>query len=198
MVVEWIAGSIESHIVRQSDWQIAFRYRHDPAALAVDHRNRAAPVALARNAPVAQAEIDLADTDGRIAVRCALEPSRDLFLRLLHAHAVEKARIDQSSVTVICGVGDDEGVGLLSRRAHHRRIAEPIFVGEVEVALVVCRAAEDRARAVVRQDEVGGVDRKLPVWIEGMESLHAGLQTLLLGGIYQLLCSAVTSALLDE
>src|SRR5262249_61702250 len=75
---------------------------------------------------------------------------------------------------------------------------EPIFVVERDVALVGCRAAEDRARAVVHHDEVGDIDRKLPVWIEGMESLHPGVETLLLGGIYQLLCSAVASALRDE
>ena len=35
-------------------------HRHDAAGLAMDDRDRAAPVALARDAPVAQAEVDLA------------------------------------------------------------------------------------------------------------------------------------------
>src|SRR5258708_29268651 len=131
-------------------------------------------------------------------MRCPLESLCNLLLRLLHAHAVEKARIDYAAVAFICGVGDDEGVGLLSWRAHHWRVAEAVFVGEVEAALVVCRAAEDRARAVVHHHEIGDIDRKLPVRVEGVESLHAGVETLLLGGIYQLLCSAVASAFRDE
>src|SRR5262249_9625270 len=149
----------------------------DAAALAVDHWNRAAPVALARNAPVAQAEIDLTRADRTIAARFVFEAARDLFLRLLDGHAVEEARIDHAPVAVIGGVGDDEGARVLSRRAHHRDIAKPVLVDEVEVTLVMRRAAEDRARAVVHQDEVGDIDRKLPRRVEGMERLHPGVET---------------------
>ena len=164
----------------------------------MDHRDRAAPVALARNAPVAQAEIDLARGDGAVAAGGVLEPPRDLFLRLLDGHAVEKARIDHAAVAVIGGVGDDEAVRILSRRAHHRRVAEPVFVGEIEVALVVRRAAEDRAGAVVHQDEICDVDRQLPSWIERMDRLDAGVEALLLGGVDDLLRGAVAFAFRDE
>jgi hypothetical protein len=51
----------------------------------------------------------------------------------------------------------DEGVD-------HRQVVLP---REVEVALVVGRAAEDRAGAVVHQDEVGDVDRQFPVGSKG-------------------------------
>src|SRR5262249_59281032 len=105
------------------------------------------PVALARNAPVAQAEIDLARADRTIAMRCVLEPARDLLLRLRDSHAVEETRIDHASVAIIGGIGDDEGARVLSRRAHHPPHPHAPFVGEVEIALVVRPAAEDRARA---------------------------------------------------
>src|SRR3954454_865286 len=59
MALERIAWPVEVDIIWQRYGQIALRHRHGAAALAVDHRDRAAPVALARNAPVAQAEIDL-------------------------------------------------------------------------------------------------------------------------------------------
>src|SRR5690242_20316734 len=60
MAVERIARSVEGDVLRQRDRQIFFRHRHDAAFLAVDDRDRAAPITLARNAPVAQAVIDLA------------------------------------------------------------------------------------------------------------------------------------------
>src|SRR5262245_36461150 len=164
----------------------------------MDHRDRAAPIALARNAPVAQPEIDLAFGHRPIVTRYLLEPACDLRLRLFDAHAVKKARIDYAPVAVVGGIGDDEGAGVLTRRTDHRRVAEAVLVGEVEVALVVCGAAEDRAGAVVHDDEIGDVDRKPPTAIEGMDSLHPGVETLLLRGIDQLLRGAVAFALGDE
>ena len=97
------------------------------------------------------------------------QPLRHLFLGLLDGHAVEEARIDHAAVAVIGGVGDDEGLGVLAFGTHHRGVAEPVFVDEIEVALVVRRAAEDRAGAVFHQHEVGDIDRQLPVGIERMD-----------------------------
>jgi hypothetical protein len=125
----------------------------------VDHRDRAAPVALARNAPVPQAEIHLAFADRRIAADLGFQPLGHLFLRLLDGHAIEEARIDHAAFAVIGGIGDNKGFWVLAFGTDHRRVAEPIFVDEVEVALVVRRAAEDRAGAVLHQHEVGDVDR---------------------------------------
>ena len=144
------------------DRQLLRRHRHDAAVLAVDDRDRAAPVALARDAPVAQAEIDLALGDRPAAAHLALEPARHLLLRLVDAHAVEEARVDQAAVAVIGGVGDREGRRVGAGRADHRRVAEAVFVDEVEVALVVRRAAEDGAGAVFHQDEIGDIDRQRP------------------------------------
>src|SRR4029450_8779640 len=109
MALERIAGTVEVDGIGQRNRQVAFRHWHDTAALAVDDRDRAAPVALARNAPVAQAEIDLARADRTIAMRCLLEPARDFPLRLRDRHAVEETRIDHASVAVVGGVGYDEG-----------------------------------------------------------------------------------------
>src|SRR5262249_50744410 len=73
-----------------------------------------------------------------------------------------------------------------------------IFVDEVEVALVVRRAAEDGARAVFHQYEVRDVYRQLPARIERVDRLHAGVETELLGGLDHLLGGAVPAALGDE
>ena len=69
-----------------------------------------------------------------------------------------------------------------------------VFVDEVEVALVVRGAAEDRSGAVFHQHEIGDVNRQLPVRIERMDRADAGVETLLLGGIDDLLRGAVRFA----
>ena len=99
------------------------------------------------------------------------QPPRDVFLRLLDRHAVEEARIDHQPVVDERRVGDDERFRIDARRAHHRHVAEPVLVDEVEVALVVRRAAEDRAGAVFHQDEIRDVDRQRPVGSNGWIAL---------------------------
>src|SRR6185312_2565136 len=50
-----VARLVEGDVVRQHDRQLIGGYGLRPAGLAIDDRDRAAPVALARDAPVAQA-----------------------------------------------------------------------------------------------------------------------------------------------
>jgi hypothetical protein len=108
MMVERVARSVEADVLRQCNRQILVRHRHHVALRAVDHRDRTTPITLARNAPVAQAEIHLPLTDGCIATRLTLKALRYIFFGLLDRHAIEEARIDHAAVTVIGGVGDDE------------------------------------------------------------------------------------------
>src|SRR5207249_30548 len=54
MMIERITRDLEAHILRQCHRQILFRHRDDPARAAMDDRDRATPIALPRNAPVAQ------------------------------------------------------------------------------------------------------------------------------------------------
>ncbi len=53
MTVERIAGHVERDVVGELHGQIGVRNRNDPARRAMDHGDGAAPIALARNAPVA-------------------------------------------------------------------------------------------------------------------------------------------------
>src|SRR5271169_1881135 len=71
--------------------QVLGRHRHHPAGLAMDDRDRTAPIALPRNAPVAQPEIHLALCRRTIAAHVVLEPTGDFLLRLRDGHAVEEA-----------------------------------------------------------------------------------------------------------
>src|SRR5262249_19226027 len=102
------------------------------------------------------------------------------------------------AVAVIGGVGDDEGLRIDVGRTDHRRVAEPVPGDEVEVALIVRRAAEDRAGAVLPQDEGRHVDRQLPGRIERMQRLDAGVEAELFGFVEILLRDAGGLARGDE
>ena len=54
MVVERVARHVEADILRQDYRQVLLRHRDDPAGAAMDDRDRTAPIALARDPPVAQ------------------------------------------------------------------------------------------------------------------------------------------------
>ncbi len=189
-MVERVAGLVEGHILRQHHRQVRIRHRHHIAFRAMDHRDRAAPVALARNAPVPQAKIHLALADRRITADFGFQPLRHLVLGLLDGHTVEEARIDHAAVAVIGGVGDHKALGVLAFRTHDGGVAECVFVDEVEIALVVRRAAEDGAGAVFHQYEVRDIDRQLPVGIERMYRADTGVEALLLRGVDNLLRGA--------
>jgi hypothetical protein len=60
------------------------------------------------------------------------------------------------------------------------------------------RAAEDRARAVLHQDEVRDIDRQRPGRVEGMRDAQARVEAELLGLVDVLLRRAGALALLDE
>ena len=87
-----------------------------------------------------------------------------------------------------------------SRVARHEDVdhRQPVLAREVEVALVVRRAAEDRAGAVVHQDEVGDPDRQLHAGSSGCTHPQAGVDAALLGGLDLLLAGAELRGLGDE
>src|SRR5205085_873169 len=90
MMIEWIARNVETDIRRQYDGQILLGHWDDPAGAAIDHRDRAAPIALARNAPVAQ------PVNRRPFAKPELfEPLARGPLRFRDRQAVEESGIDQ-------------------------------------------------------------------------------------------------------
>src|SRR6187402_1435825 len=68
MAVERIAATVEGHVLRQLYREVLLRHRNDAAHRAMDHGDGAAPIALPRDAPVAQAELGAA-----LALRLALD-----------------------------------------------------------------------------------------------------------------------------
>ena len=84
------------------------------------------------------------------------------------------------AVVDIGDIADVEARRIGARRNHHRLHRQAVFAGEIEIALVMGRAAEDGAGAVFHEHEIGDIDRQLPVGIEGMDRLQLGAVALLL------------------
>ena len=198
MAVKRIAGLIERHVVGQLDRQVFGRDRHDAANLAMDDRNRATPIALAGNAPVSELVVDLPLGLRPVAEHRLLQPARNFLLGLLDRHAIEKARIDHHAVAVVGDLVDGEGRGVGARRRDHRRRAKAIGVDEIKIPLIVGRAAENRARAVFHQHEIGDIDRQAPVGVERVNHFEARVIAPLLRGLDRSDRRPNPAAFLDE
>ena len=73
--------------------------------------------------------------------------------------------------------------GVFAGRQNDRHDRKPITAGEVHVALIAGRAAENGAGAVLHQDEVRDVNGKLPVLVERMDGANAGIESALFSGL---------------
>ena len=62
VAIQRVAWNIKSHIVWQTNGQIFFLLRHNTAAIAVYNWDRAAPIALPAQAPIAQAVLCFSQT----------------------------------------------------------------------------------------------------------------------------------------
>ncbi len=169
VAVERVARLVDDDVVGQAHRQVVRRHRHDAVVGAMDDGNRAAPVALARDAPVAQAVVDLALSLRGAGEHGRLEAAGDLFLGGVDGHAVEEIGIDQFAVAdvgLVAGLELKDPLGRLGpvlervEGGDDRNDRQVVLGGEVVVALVVRRAAEDGAGAVVHQHEVGDVNRQ--------------------------------------
>ena len=78
-----VVGRLIALDLRQAQRQLLFRQRHVAALFALDNRDRLAPIALAREDPVAQLIVDLL-----VAEALFLHVVLDLFLRLFDGKAV--------------------------------------------------------------------------------------------------------------
>ena len=142
--------------VRQLDGEIRLGHGHRAALVAVDDRDRRTPVALARDAPVVQADSSRrrcrgrAPTASRRSARFASSTGRPVnspeFTRRAPSVSVygdleRRVRVDDLRT------GDDPD----DRQIERRR--------ELEVALVVAGNGHDRAGSVLHQHVVGDPDR---------------------------------------
>ena len=192
-MLQGIARPAELDVLGQGHRQLLARHRHDAAGTAMDHRDRAAPVALPRDAPVAQPIRGLAAADAE-----PLEARDDALLGACHVEPVEEAGIDHPAVAQIRLVADREALGIGARRQDHGDHRQAVFAGELEIALVVRRAAEDGAGAVLHEHEVGDVDRQRDPFDQGVLAAEAGIEADLLGALERLLAGGGRGAFGDE
>ena len=115
--------------------ELVVRDRHQTTVLAVDDRDRAAPVALARDQPVAQPEVDRL-----VTAALALQPGDDRPLALHRGQPVEFTRVDQVFVVGVAHEGlPGLGLGAVAR-GDDLADGQPERLREVVIALVVGRA----------------------------------------------------------
>ncbi|MCY1426309.1 hypothetical protein D9M71_421270 [compost metagenome] len=148
------ASAVRHHVFWQYHRQLVFRHRDVATAVAVDDRNRAAPVALTADAPVAQAELG-----ARSAEVFLQQGDFDRVEGTGKVQAIELAGVDQLAVLTIgrlprlrrcvAGTGADH---VLDRQV--------VLVGELVIAFVVSRHSHHCAIAVVHQDIVGDPHRQ--------------------------------------
>ena len=127
----------------------------DLAAIRTVHdRDRAAPVALPRQQPVAQAVADRG-----VPETALVEPGDDALFRLGARQAAERTGVDEH---LVLGMGRECAavLGLVpTGGTHDGPDLDAVPLRKGVVALVVCGHGHDRARPVAHQDVVGDPDR---------------------------------------
>ena len=174
-------------VFRQADGQVLFGNGHDAAFGAVDRGDGVAPIALAADQPIAQAEFHLATTaagsfqgvdDGLLA-----------FGMLAAHHAGVGAGLDQTAfgfhgafpvdaghdpVLLVCQLAI-QGIVLGHDDGDDGQI---VLAGEFEVALVAAGNGHDRTGTVVGDHIVGHPDGHL-LAVDGIDDIAAGECTVL-------------------
>ena len=160
---ERVAGRGEVRVVGQQDGQLIVRHGYGATRGALDDRNRAAPIALARHAPVAQAVLRGGFTGAlrdQLLDRCG-----DGFLG---GETIQEVGVVDDAVAGIGLATDRVGGRIFAGRQHDGLEGQAVFLGELDVALVAGGRAEDRAGAIGRKDKVCSPDGQFPAGIEGV------------------------------
>ena len=159
----------------------------------MDDGDRATPVALARHQPIAQTIVY-----GSFALVGFSQPVDHGALAGLNIHAVEEVRIRQLPVVGKGIVADIERLGVGVVGYDDRQDGEIIRVGEIEIALIMGRAAEDGAGPISHQHEIRDVDRQFNASRERVLDAEAGVVAALFGGLDGFFAGAELAALFDE
>ncbi len=181
---------VDLHVFRQHHRQLVLRYRHVAAGRAVNDGDRATPVTLAGNAPVAQAP-----GGAPLAEAQVVQHQGDLVDGVFGGAAREVAGVEQHTQFDI-GLGEGQGQ-FAFHRLDYRLDCQTVLLGEGEVPLVVGRHGHHRALAVAHQHVVGDEHRDGFVG-EGVVDLEAGVHALLFHGGQVRLGHAALLAFVDE
>ncbi len=188
-----VAGAVGDEVLGQHHGQVLFRDGNRTAIGAVDDGDRGAPVALAGNAPVAQAP-----GGAQLAQALGLQVGGHGLDRLGGAQAIILAGLDRAAdllvgVPVLPGLG---GVGL-AFGGDDLADGQAVLAREGEVALIVGGHAHDGAVAVAHEDVVADPHRH-GFAREGVDDGQAGGQAFLFARGQFGLGGAALAAGLDE
>ena len=186
--VQRVAGAVKADVARQQHRQLVLGFGNHAAGVAMHHRDRATPIALARDAPVAQAEFRHA-----LAPACGFgmgDGGVDRGLAGLVGGAGKAAHIGHGvGLGGNKGLGRDQRVGLglgHARAAKGGADRQPVFRREIMVALVVGGAAEQRPGPVIHQHEIRDPHRQFPRGVQRVAHPDSGVQPAFLGGLDRL------------
>ena len=169
MAVQGVARNVKRHIIGQFNRQVFLLLGHHTAGIAMHHRNGAAPIALPRNPPVAQAVVGHTPANPLgLAIGNRRRHRRLTRLLGLTGKAPDIAHLFRLHRHI--------GLGQLLGFAHkHRHNRQTVLGRKVKIPPIMCRATKDRARSVIHQDEVRDVNRQLPRGVHRMHNPHPGI-----------------------
>ena len=129
------------------------------------HGDRTPPIALARQAPVAQPVLGYAHAPARGLgkLNCGID-------RLLSSGNIKPGKMVNPND--FFSFWRHKGQCVNWRVIGHRKegvdYRQIVFAAKVKVALIMCGAGKDRACAVIHQNEIGHPDGQFPVGVERM------------------------------
>ena len=147
-LAERVAAAIRHEAFRERDRELVIGHRHHTASTAVNERNGAAPIALARNAPVTQAPIHLL-----FAVAQRAEVGSDGVDGRIEAEAIVLATVHADAIVPIPRLPGFVRIHLAAD-VYDLLNGQRILQREREVALIVGRHAHDGAFAVTHEHVV--------------------------------------------
>ena len=202
MPVKRITGNIEGDVFGQPYRQISLWHRDCAAIMAMDHGDRATPVTLAGNPPVAQAEIDLALANRFAGQRGAFQILSDSLFGFDDCQSIEETGVEKDTIVHDRRRAACEGRvgGFISQRGWPNDRPDWQVIGdrEVVIALIMRRTPENRACAVIHQDEIRDIDRKDLRRIQRMLGPNAGIEALFVCCVDRCLGSAHSPAFITK
>ncbi len=89
-------------------------------------------------------------------------------------------------------------LGLIARHVERITHLQPVFTGEIEVALIMARTAKDCAGAIVHQDEISDIDRQALFRVYRIDAGKAGIKAQLFRLLDRLFASPGLGAIGDK
>ena len=166
--LQWrISLAGELHIGRKLYRKILFLLRNPSALFTINHRNRAAPITLARNQPISQLVVHLS-----FAQSVRFQILGNLFNRFLVVHSGVLSGVNHGAFRneSFCEVID---VDFRILAVHNRNDVQVKFLRKLKVALVVRRNRHDGTGSVIHHNVIGDENRN-PLSVYRVDSIASG------------------------